>query len=144
MKIFILFGIAVLLFAGIFARATYGQVVKSSSSRSSDKDSCDFSGYKRLKEPHVLLKAVVKKVDPEYPPAARSVRADGKVIVRILVNKKGDVVEACVIEGHPLLRAASMEAAKQWKFKKNFGFVDYKPKERFAETDLTFNFGLPK
>ena len=144
MKIFVLFGIAVLLFAVIFIEAACGQVVKSSSLCSSDKDSCDFSNYKRLKEPHSLFKAVVKRVDPEYPPAARSVRANGKVIVRILVNKKGDVVETCVIEGHPLLRAASVEATKQWKFKKNFGFVDYKPKERFAETDLTFNFGLPE
>jgi TonB family protein len=144
MKIFVLFGIAVLLFAGSFTKAACGQVVKSSSSRSSDKDSCDFSKYKRLKELHTLYEAVVKRVDPKYPPAARSVRANGKVIVRILVNKKGDVVEACVIEGHPLLRAASVEAAKQWKFKKNFGFVDYKPKERFAEADLTFNFGLPE
>ncbi len=144
MKIFFLFGIAVLLFASSFTKAACGQVVKSSSSCSSDEDSCDFSNHKRLKEPHSLFKAVVKKVDPEYPPAARSVRANGKVIVRILVNKKGDVVAACVVEGHPLLRAASLEAAREWKFKKNFGFVDSKPKERFAEADLTFNFGLPE
>jgi TonB family protein len=144
MKIFVLFGIAVLLFAGSFTRAACGQVVESTSLGSSDKNSCDFSKYKRLKEPHSLYKAAVKKVEPEYPPAARSVKATGKVVVRILVNKKGDVVEACAIEGHPLLRAASVEAANQWKFKKNFGFVDYKSKERFAEIDLTFNFGLPE
>lgn len=144
MKSFMLLGITFLLFAGIFTRAACGQVVESSSLASSDKDSCGFSKYKRLKEPHALYKAAVKKVEPEYPPAARSVRADGKVVVRILVNKKGDVVKACAIEGHPLLRADAVEAAKQWKFKKNFGFVDYKSKERFAEIDLTFNFGLPK
>lgn len=144
MRIFMLFGVAVLLSAGIFTRAACGRVVESSSLGSSDKDSCDFSKYKRLKEPHTLYKAAVKKVEPEYPPAAGTVRANGKVVVRILVNKKGDVVGACAIEGHPLLRAASVEAAKQWKFKKNFGFDDYKSKERVAEIDLIFNFGPPE
>lgn len=137
MKMFILIGIAALFSLGVLSKVAVGQVAESPCS---DKPSCDFSKYKRLKEPHALLKAVVKKVDPEYPPAARSVRASGKVVVRILVNKKGDVVEACVVEGHPLLRAASVEAAKQWKFEKNFGFVDSKLKQRFAETDLIFNF----
>ena len=141
MKVFILFGIAVLLSSGVLTKAAVGQVVESPCP---DKENCDFSKYKRLKEPHTLFKAALKKVHPEYPPAARSVRAGGKVVVRILVTKKGDVAEACVVEGHPLLRAASIEAAKQWKFKKNFGAIDYKLKERFAELDLTFNFQLPE
>jgi TonB family protein len=144
MKISLLFGIAVLLSLGIFTNNANGQNTNTSTSSSAEKENCSFSNYKRLKEPHSLLTAAVKKVDPEYPLSARSVRADGKVIVRILVNKKGYVVKTCVIEGHPLLRAASVEAAKQWRFKKNFGFIDYKPKERFAETDLVFNFQLPK
>lgn len=144
MKVFVLFGIAVLLFASIFMRTAWGQVVESFSLCFSDIDSCDFSKYKPLKEPHTLYKAVVRRVDPEYPPAARTVRANGKVIVRILVNKKGDVVKACVVEGHPLLRAASIEAAKQWKFKNNFGATEYKLKARFAEIDVTFNFQLPE
>lgn len=140
MKVF-MFGIAVLLSFGILTKAALGQVTKPPCS--DKEDCCDFSKYKRLKEPHALFKAALKQVDPEYPPAARSVRASGKVVVRILVNKKGDVVQACVVEGHPLLRATSVEAAKQWKFKKNFGFTDSKLKERFAETDLTFNFQSP-
>ncbi|MEP7212407.1 MAG: energy transducer TonB [Acidobacteriota bacterium] len=140
MKVSLLFGIVVLLSLGIFSKAALGQMAEPPCS---DKESCDFSDYKPLKEPHSLLKAAIKKVEPEYPPAARSVRAGGKVVVRILVNKKGDVVEACVVEGHPLLRAASVEAAKEWRFKKNFGFIDSKLKQRYAETDLTFNFQLP-
>lgn len=49
MKVFVLFGIVVLLFAGIFTKTACGQVVESSSLCSSDKDGCDFSKYKRLK-----------------------------------------------------------------------------------------------
>ncbi|MGB7068651.1 MAG: energy transducer TonB [Pyrinomonadaceae bacterium] len=138
MKAFILFGIAVLLLSCVLARPALGQVAKPPFS---DKEGrCDFSKYRRLIQPHTLYEVAVKKVNPEYPATARSVRASGKVVVRILVNKKGDVVEACVVEGHPLLRAASVKAAKQWKFKKNFGSLHYKLKQRFAETDLTFNF----
>ena len=144
MKVFMLFGIVVLLSSCIFTKVARGQVAEPSSPRSSSENCCAFSDYKRLKEPHALFKAAVKKVDPEYPPAARSVRAGGNVVVRILVNKKGDVVEACIVEGHPLLRATSVEAAKQWKFKKNFGFTDYKLKERFAETDIAFKFQPPE
>lgn len=141
MKFLIFLGIAVLLFAAVFTKVALGQTTESPCP--AKRDCCSFSKYKRLIQPHTLYKGAVKKVDPEYPPAARSVRASGKVIVRILVSKKGEVVEACVVEGHPLLRAASVEAAKQWKFKKNFGFINSKLKQRFAETDLTFNFDLP-
>lgn len=141
MKAYILFSIAVILSSGVVAKIVSGQVAKNPCS--GKEDCCDFSKYSRLIQPHSLYKGAVKKVDPEYPPAARSVRASGKVVVRTLVNKKGDVVEACVVEGHPLLRAASVEAAKKWKFEKNFGFRNSKLKQRFAETDLTFNFDLP-
>lgn len=141
MKAFILFGIAVLLSSGVLAKAALGQVTKPHCSEK--KGCCDFSKYKRIIQPHALYTGAVKKIDPDYPPAARSVRASGKVIVRVLVNKKGDVVGACVVEGHPLLRATSVEAARQWKFKKNFGFINSKLKQRFAETDLTFNFQSP-
>lgn len=140
MKLFLLFGVVVLLSSASFTNTAFAQVAERPCSY---KESCDFSNRKRLKEPHSLFKAAVKKVDPEYPVGAKSVGASGKVIVRILVSKKGDVLETCVVEGHPLLRAASVEAAKQWKFKKNFGFVDSRPKQLFAETDLTFNFKLP-
>ncbi len=107
------------------------------------KRTCDFSSFKPLKEPHSLLKAVTKRVDPQYPSVARGAKAEGQVVVRILVNKNGDVVKACVVVGHPLLRGVSLVSAKQWKFAKNFGFVDYNLRQRYAETDLVFQFQLP-
>lgn len=140
MKVFILVGIMILLSLIITPRTTYGQEAKSVNN---SKEICDFSEYDRLKEPHTLYKAAVKKTQPEYPTAARSVRAEGQVVVRIIVSKKGDVVEACAVTGHPLLWAASVKAAKKWKFKKNFGFHHYSLTQRFAEIDLTFNFALP-
>jgi TonB family protein len=53
---------------------------------------------------------------PAYPPAAMAVRAEGSVAVRVTVDEDGNVIEATAISGHPLLRTAAVEAARQAKF----------------------------
>src|SRR5688500_20295976 len=82
---------------------------------------CDFSKYRPLVISHPLVDAAVKKVEPKYPAMGNRVRAQGEVKVKIMVDRKGNVVSACAIEGHPLLRAPAIHAAVQWKFKPNFG-----------------------
>ncbi|MEQ1765089.1 MAG: energy transducer TonB [Pyrinomonadaceae bacterium] len=49
---------------------------------------------------------------PVYPPAAKAVRARGAVSVRIVIDEEGRVIAATAVSGHPLLRAASVEAAR--------------------------------
>ena len=51
-----------------------------------------------------------------YPAIARSANAHGEVIVEVQVDAAGNVVSTKFISGHPLLKAVSEEAAKQWKF----------------------------
>jgi TonB family protein len=53
---------------------------------------------------------------PPYPPAARAVGASGAVTVQVLIDENGDVVSANAVSGHPLLRAAAVEAARGAKF----------------------------
>lgn len=53
---------------------------------------------------------------PPYPPAARAVRAEGTVLVQVLVDENGNVVSANAVSGHPLLRAAAAQAARGAKF----------------------------
>ncbi len=53
---------------------------------------------------------------PAYPPAARAVRAGGTVGVRLVLDEEGNVSSAEAISGHPLLRAAAVDAARQAKF----------------------------
>lgn len=53
---------------------------------------------------------------PEFPPAARAVRASGAVNVQITIDETGSVVSAAAVSGHPLLRAAAEQAALQSKF----------------------------
>jgi TonB family protein len=53
---------------------------------------------------------------PAYPPAARAIGADGLVTVQVLIDEEGNVISAKAVSGHPLLRAASVQAAREAKF----------------------------
>lgn len=53
---------------------------------------------------------------PPYPPAARAVRASGAVTVQVLIDEGGSVVSASAVSGHPLLRAAAVQAARGARF----------------------------
>ena len=53
---------------------------------------------------------------PQYPAAAKAARAEGAVSVQVTVDEAGNVISATAVSGHPLLRAASVNAAKEAKF----------------------------
>ena len=70
---------------------------------------------KKLKvSTETLLKAAIKKVEPITP---AHVRLKGVVKVKITISMEGDVISADIVSGHLLLRAAALEAARQWKYK---------------------------
>jgi TonB family protein len=52
---------------------------------------------------------------PEYPVIARQANATGSVTVEVTVDEAGNVVSAEAVSGHPLLRAAAVNAARQAK-----------------------------
>jgi TonB family protein len=64
----------------------------------------------------VLQASGIKKVEPVYPPIARVARIEGDVRVQVIVSEAGKVIEAAIIDGHPLLRDAALQAARQWEF----------------------------
>jgi TonB family protein len=51
-----------------------------------------------------------------YPVAAVESRVSGKITVEVHVSENGGVTSATVVEGPPLLRQASLEAAHLWRF----------------------------
>ncbi len=53
---------------------------------------------------------------PEYPADAIAANAKGTVQVKIIISNSGKVISAEAISGHPLLRQASVDAAKEAKF----------------------------
>lgn len=65
-----------------------------------------------------LLRRIVGEIQPQYPPAARAVRAMGTVNAYVQVSETGEVLCAKAFSGHPLLRGSVSKALMGWKFKK--------------------------
>jgi len=55
-------------------------------------------------------------VAPSIPRLAVMVRVGGNVVVDLKVDTAGKVRVANVVEGHPLLRTATLDAAMRWEF----------------------------
>jgi TonB family protein len=60
--------------------------------------------------------AVKSAVAPKYPTLTLAGRVYGEVTVRVTIDRAGNVADAKVVEGHPMLRDAAVSAARQWKF----------------------------
>ena len=55
-------------------------------------------------------------VNPVYPPLTRDARIWGTVVVDAVIDEHGNVVQARVLSGHPLLIDAALKAVLQWKY----------------------------
>ncbi len=60
---------------------------------------------------------LIHVVKPQYPAIAKINFIQGTVRLEINVNTKGQVTEAHVLDGEPLLAAAAMEAVRKWLYK---------------------------
>jgi protein TonB len=58
--------------------------------------------------------------DPQYPALARGARIEGDVVIDAVIDTSGSVVEMRVVNGHPLLIQAAMNALKQWKYEPTY------------------------
>lgn len=65
----------------------------------------------------IINGSAVSLPQPVYPAAAAALNASGEVKVSVVIDEQGTVVSAEAVSGHPLLRAASVEAAKLAKFR---------------------------
>jgi len=54
--------------------------------------------------------------DPVYPPLARETHIWGTVVVDAVIDERGNVVQARVVSGHPLLMDAALKAVLLWKY----------------------------
>jgi TonB family protein len=64
----------------------------------------------------VLQGSALQRVKPIYPLAAQHARVSGLVVVQVTISEEGRVTDAIVISGHPFLRDAAVQAARQWVF----------------------------
>jgi len=66
----------------------------------------------------VLAEALlVHKVIPPYPPIAKQMRISGKVRLMGVISTSGRIEKLEVLEGHPLLVQAALDAVKQWIYR---------------------------
>jgi periplasmic protein TonB len=81
---------------------------------------------------------LIRQVKPPYPPLAKQARIQGVVVLEAIINKQGSVENLRVVNGHPLLIQAALDAVKQWKYKPTL--LNGEPVE--VVTQVTVNFNL--
>ncbi|MGH9370349.1 MAG: energy transducer TonB, partial [Vicinamibacterales bacterium] len=60
---------------------------------------------------------LIKKVEPSYPPLARTSRVEGTVVVDAIIRKDGTVSDVTVLKSSSrLFDQACIDAVKQWRF----------------------------
>jgi protein TonB len=60
---------------------------------------------------------LVKKVEPRYPPMARTARIEGSVVVDAIILKDGSVSDVKVLSStHEFFNQACIDAVRQWRF----------------------------
>lgn len=60
---------------------------------------------------------LVKRVEPQYPEAARNDRIEGTIILSASISELGNVETVELVSGDRTLAPAAIEAVKQWKYK---------------------------
>ncbi|HXN24818.1 MAG TPA: energy transducer TonB [Candidatus Dormibacteraeota bacterium] len=74
---------------------------------------------------------LLHRVEPVYPPLARSLRLTGVVKLHLLIAPDGRVKSAEPIGGHPILIEAFLNAVEKWKY-------EVGPKETKANVEFKF------
>ncbi len=65
----------------------------------------------------VLAARSIDKARPAYPQEAKDARAQGKVVLEVLVDKEGRVSRVTVLSGPELLRDSAATAVRQWTYR---------------------------
>lgn len=60
---------------------------------------------------------LVHRVQPLYPPLARTTRVEGMVEFTATISKQGTIENLQLVRGHPLLVKAAREAILQWRYR---------------------------
>jgi len=86
----------------------------------------------------MLQGSLLHRVEPVYPPMARTARVQGAVVLEAIIKKEGIMKDLRLISGHPLLVPAAVEAVSQWRYRPyvlNGEAIE-------VETQITVNFIL--
>jgi protein TonB len=81
---------------------------------------------------------LIRRIQPVYPPLAKSARVQGTVEFTATISKEGNIENLQLVRGHPLLVNAAKEAVLQWKYRPTM--LNGSPVE--VITDIIVNFTL--
>jgi periplasmic protein TonB len=81
---------------------------------------------------------LTRKVQPTYPPLAKTARIQGDVVLNAVISKNGAIENLRVMSGHPMLVTSALDAVKQWKYRPYI--LNGEPVE--VETTITVKFTL--
>lgn len=85
----------------------------------------------------VSAPVLVYKMEPEYSEEARKAKYQGTVVLRIIVDRAGQVADPMIVRSLGLgLDEKAMEAVKKWRFRP--GYKNGKPVPVFAEVEVSF------
>jgi protein TonB len=81
---------------------------------------------------------LINRVEPLYPPIAKSARIQGTVVLQAVISKNGNIEGLRAVSGHPMLVPAAIDAVSRWRYKPYL--LNGEPVE--VETTITVNFRL--
>src|SRR5579864_47619 len=81
---------------------------------------------------------LIRRVEPTYPPLARSARVQGEVVLSAIISTTGEIENLQLVSGHPMLVPSALAAVKQWRYKPYL--LNGQPTE--VETTITVIFTL--
>ncbi len=79
---------------------------------------------------------LVSKITPVYPPLAKAAQIQGTVSLNALIGKDGHIENLSVINGHPLLIQATLDAVKNWIYKPTL--LNGNPVEVVTQIDVNY------
>ena len=93
---------------------------------------------REFRQSSMLEGSLIRKVQPIYPPLARSARISGSVVLAAVISRDGTMENLKLISGHPMLVPAALQAVSQWRYRPyilNGDAIE-------VETQITVNFIL--
>jgi protein TonB len=76
---------------------------------------------------------------PVYPPLAMMARIQGTVVLQAIIGTDGTVQDLKVLNGHPLLVRAAIEAVRTWRYQPTL--LNTQPVQVLTEIDVNFKLG---
>jgi periplasmic protein TonB len=67
-----------------------------------------------LRISRVSIPKLMRRIEPQYPTVALKAHIEGRVLLEAITDISGRVKTVRIVTGHPLLRAAAVQAVKQW------------------------------